>query len=165
MCKSRTVRLVGYAVNLGLPQRECAGDAMSRPRREWGVGESSILLLVNYSADATLRESPEVRSACLSRRSHRRHRQRSRRAKVKTSVHRRAPSIQQAAKTFTSPRRSLGSGWAGASTNCRSAEWIDRICHRSARPEPPRRMFRLWGRHGGPIIVLRAAQSARGCVP
>ena len=32
-------------------------------------------------------------------------------------------------------------------------------------PEAPRRIFRLWGRHGGPILVLRATQSARGCVP
>ena len=31
--------------------------------------------------------------------------------------------------------------------------------------EPPKRMFRVWGRHGGPILVLRATQSATGCVP
>ena len=32
-------------------------------------------------------------------------------------------------------------------------------------PEAPKRIFRVWGRHGGPILVLRATHSARGCVP
>ena len=32
-------------------------------------------------------------------------------------------------------------------------------------PEPPKRIFRVWGRHGGPILVLRATHSATGCVP
>ena len=31
--------------------------------------------------------------------------------------------------------------------------------------EPPKRIFRVWGRHGGPILVLRATHSATGCVP
>ena len=32
-------------------------------------------------------------------------------------------------------------------------------------PEPPKRIFQVWGRHGGPIRVLRATHSATGCVP
>ena len=32
-------------------------------------------------------------------------------------------------------------------------------------PEPPRSIFRAWGRHGGPILVLRVTQSTRGAVP
>ena len=32
-------------------------------------------------------------------------------------------------------------------------------------PEPPRGFFRLKGRHGGPILVLRAIHSASWCVP
>ena len=31
--------------------------------------------------------------------------------------------------------------------------------------EPQKRIFRVWGRHGGPILVLRATHSATGCVP
>ena len=31
-------------------------------------------------------------------------------------------------------------------------------------PEPPKRIFRVWGRHGGLILVLRATHSASGCV-
>ena len=31
-------------------------------------------------------------------------------------------------------------------------------------PEPPRRIFRVWGRHGGLILVLRATHSAIWCV-
>ena len=31
--------------------------------------------------------------------------------------------------------------------------------------EPPKRIFRVWGRHGGPILVLRSTRSATGCVP
>ena len=52
-------------------------------------------------------------------------------------------------------------------TDCRYAESIHRICHRpaAAATEPPKRIFRVWGRHGGPILVLRATHSATGCVP
>ena len=32
-------------------------------------------------------------------------------------------------------------------------------------PEPPKRMFGVWGSHGGPILVLGATHSATGCVP
>ena len=32
-------------------------------------------------------------------------------------------------------------------------------------PEPPKRIFRVWGRHGGLILVLRANHSATGGVP
>ena len=41
-------------------------------------------------------------------------------------------------------------------------------CHRPAPSllqEPPKRIIRVWGRHGGPILVLRATHSATGCVP
>jgi hypothetical protein len=31
-------------------------------------------------------------------------------------------------------------------------------------PEPQTRIFRVWGRHGGPILVLRATHSGIGCV-
>ena len=31
--------------------------------------------------------------------------------------------------------------------------------------EPPKRILRVWGRHGGPILVVRATHSATGCVP
>ena len=31
--------------------------------------------------------------------------------------------------------------------------------------EPPKRIFWIWGRHGGPILVLRANHSATGGVP
>ena len=40
------------------------------------------------------------------------------------------------------------------------------MCHTGLLPaEPPKRIFRVWGRHGGPILVLRATHSATGCVP
>ena len=51
-------------------------------------------------------------------------------------------------------------------TDCRYAESIHHICHTGLLPaEPPKRIFRVWGRHGGPILVLRATHSATGCVP
>ena len=51
-------------------------------------------------------------------------------------------------------------------TDCRYAESIHHICHTGLLPaEPPKRSFRVWGRHGGPILVLRATHSATGCVP
>ena len=51
-------------------------------------------------------------------------------------------------------------------TDCRYPESIHHICHTGLLPaEPPTRIFRVWGRHGGPIRVLRATHSATWCVP
>ena len=51
-------------------------------------------------------------------------------------------------------------------TDCRYAESIHHMCYTGLLPaEPPKRIFRVWGRHGGPILVVRATHSATGCVP